>query len=609
MIRNEIVEVILGGKFIYPTDVSITMGVGRAYIDVTLSMLNNTTKVGDELVIRVNENEFKVKVSSIDNSKNNNATLICLGLPSKLEKTQPSDEEFEYSSSIELIEDSSKDIEVVSDLPVVEFVNQTYSGNTTPLSRILSMVELVKGEYWEQDSKLHLSKMKRISATAQPTHVFSDAEVFEYAYSENDTIELQTKDVIINPISDDIYSETSITLDFDNQINRGEVFFNPSLSKGYDYSSSGLDVMGEQVLQVQEEVSLIDGSHIELKGGVDRVISITLNGEPLSDYVLYPSHNVIRFEQRLTGEVSVTYQTLGLVVFCYITSSFNIRYFCSEIKDTIEIDPSAKINSKKCFVEMLPPITYERGGEVLLSVGSDYTLLFVEEKGAMNLETQDLVELAGGGTLTVKNLYTTTQWSNLQFMYNITSEVITEIEVMSKEVIEVDGVYLVYLDKHITSINDIYFGSQKLIGYEYIDDEFKPHITFQPKELRRKVDMSVNVTYTKVTIPQIGVNTPVTLIDVIGCAGVATLEVTLDDDALCRLPATFYIDIAKMFNLSITKIFGKTVGGDFGTLKIDNLGRVQVTVTQDKEYKINTTLLVKHSSITIDARNVPYGDL
>jgi hypothetical protein len=479
------------------------------------------------------------------------------------------------------------------------------------MSRILDMVNVIAGDAYEVGGTLYLDKAKAIPETPTITHSFVDSEIFSFAYSDKRESTLLTKQVLINPVVDDIYSETSVTLEFDDDTNRGELFFNPSLSKGLDYTIDGIEYREPTVSNKVEKISLDNSNYTTTLGGIDALNYITLDGEPLAttDYELYPQHNVIRFTSTLTGELEVSYTTKTVVVYAYRTLSFTVTYQCSQIKATIEVDADNVVNSGNCYAKINTPLTYEKGGSVYLSSGADSTFIFVERKGATNLVQYGTLTLAGGGTLTIKYIYDTTDWTDTDFMGNISSVTTTKIETTSGTVVYDEDLnkYVIFLDKPLTSINDIYFGSVLIDSseYSYNDTGLIPYIEFVDNTHENHLlDISMTVTLDEVTIPAPLAGHPVSLLDVITCDGVATEQFVPDDTTLCNLPATFKIDVASLFDVEISDIFGLVLKGDFGDLTIDNFGKVEVTVTTAKLYTIDASAVKENGTITVDANGV-----
>ena len=79
-------------------------------------------------------------------------------------------------------------------------------------------------------------------------------------------------------------------------------------------------------------------------------------------------------------------------------------------------------------------------------------VIFVEEKGATNLVQHTTLGLAGGGTLTIKYLYTDTDWTEKSFMSNLSSVLASTIESTSGEIIYDEGLdkYVLYLIKTVS---------------------------------------------------------------------------------------------------------------------------------------------------------------
>ncbi len=608
MIRNETVTVDIGGTQVYPTSVRITAGIGKGYNSCTINGLNITGSVGDTVTIVVNSDTYTFLVDKKDYGKNDKVIFHCKGLPCTLEDLSPTDTEYTYTDSDELIEDSRGSITVSNNLPTISFSAQSYAKISTPMSRILDMVDVVAGEAWEQNGTLYLAEQKVIEETPTVAHAFTDSEVLDFAYSENRDKSLKVKQVLLNPVSEDIYAEPAINFEYEDS--QGEIYFNPSLTAGYGYGINGLGYRPPVRSVKTEIITVDDDSYITTLGGIDDLVNITVDGEPLGsenvDYFLYSGFNIVRFNTPQTGEVEVTYYTKSVSVYVYRDTNFQITYQCMKCEGNIVIEADNVTNNGFCYTEIVEPFTYEDGGSVLITSGKDVTFVFVEVKGATNLVTEKIYTLNGGGTLTVKYLYKDTDWTEKGFMNNITSANKTTIETTKKEILYDEDLdeYVVFLDKPITSINDIYFGSQVLSGYSYVGTGNVPYITFNADDVGKEVDISMNIDLDEITIPAPTAGHPVTLFDVVSCGGVATTRVVLADDELCSLPATFKVDVAGAFDVPIEDCFGKDVTGDFGTLTVDNFGKVEITVSSQGVYTIDCSNIKDNGVITIDSQGV-----
>ncbi len=611
-VRNETMTVDVGGSFIYPESVSITSGIGKGYNTCNLVGKNLAGDVGDSVTILVNGDTHSFIVDMKDYGKQDKVTLRCNGIPCTLEDLSPTDNDYVYNNSDELIEDSRGSVTVVNNLPTISFASQSYSAVSTPMSRIMDMVAVVGGEAWEVNGTLYLDEQKSIEASPTIAHAVVDSEVFDFAYSEKRDNTLKLKEVLFNPINEDILGVPSITLDYNEDEFMGEVYFNPSLTAGYGYGINGLG-QREPVRSVKtEKVEVDDAGFINTMGGIDDVVSITVNGIPLgvldTDYFLYAGWNVVRFNTAQTGEVEVTYYTKSVSVYAFRTTNFQITYQCTLCEGTIEIDADNTTSSGNCYTEVVIPHTYEDGGTVLITGGEDCTLLFVEYKGADNLVTETTIGLTGGGTATIQYLYGTSDWESgdKTFMNNISSVDKSTIETTNKEILYDEDLdeYVVFLDKPITSINDIYFGSSIISGYAYDNTGVVPRITFNATDVGKEVDISMTIDLIEITIPAPSVGNPVRLLDVISCGGVATTEYVLADNVLCSLPATFDVDIAGAFDVPIEDCFGAEILGDFGSLIVNNFGMVNITVSTQGIFTLICNSVKDDGVITIDSQGV-----
>ena len=606
LIRNEVVTVDVGGTLIYPDSINITMGVGKGYNTATISGTSLVGSEGDSVTITMNGEVHAFLVNEKHYGKQDGVTFDCVGLPAVLEDERPSDEDFQYADSDELIETSRGSVAVVNNIPTIDFTGQTYSKTSTPMSRILDMVSVIGGEAYEIDGTLQLNPIAQIPDVATPI-IIDEPSVFDFSYSANRPQTIIAKEVLINPVTDDIYAESNIVLDYTDGEGRGELYFTPSLSSGVPYTIAGVTAREAVTSERLETFQLEGETVIKTLAGIDTIVyMMTDEGVEIDPalYTLYAGYNVIRFHDPITDGITIKYQTQSVTVYPTVTTRIIVTYDCALLDIILEIlEP---MFSGSCSINVVDTITYENGGHVEVSNEDDFTFIFIEARGATNLVTEKVQSLAGGGTLTIKYLYTTVDWADTSFMNAISSETKAIIEILTGEVIY-DALldeYVVFLDKPIDSINDIYYGNQILSGFTYVDTGAVPYISFLEADLGKGVSISANITIVDITIPAPTLNHPATILDIVGCGGVTSTELSHAEDTLCDLPATFNISISGAFNKEIVDVIGKILTGDFGTLTVDSFGNVTVTVTTEGVYSILCDSVASGGVITVDSVGV-----
>ncbi len=606
MIRNELVTVSIGGVSAYPLDLLLVAGVNKGYNTISFNGKNLDGAVGDTVIVNINGYTFSFILVSKRYKTKDDIYIVCNGLPFTLDNVSKSDDNISYQDSDALIEGERGTIVVSNQIPNIPLSSIVYTKSSTPMNRIVDMVNVVGGEVYEINGTLYLIEQKSIPSSPTIAHAFSDEEVFDFEYSDEIENSVLLKEVLINPITDDIYSEPSITVEYDEEVGIANVFFNPSLSLGNSYSFLGL-IPRPVTLMNKTDTILIDGeTYINTIGGIDSVLFIKLNGEPLEDYTMYSGYNVIKFDNALYGEIEIGYTTKQIL--CYVSSNttFSIKYNCVISGGSIEVNESSLI-SNDCKVNISTPFTYEDGGDVTCLKDTDLSLVFVEEAISTNLNVISDSVHAGGGSLKVSYISTEATWSDTTFMTNITSAVVSTIETTSGEIVYNDDLleYIVYLPLSPLSINTIVFGSVNITGYTYVSATI-PYISFQASDLGKKVDISMNVEVVEITVPTPTAGHKARFIDAVGCGGVMSREITTSGDAMCNIPATFKVDVASEFDVEISTIQGLTVVGDngLGDLVIDYFGKVEVTLTGANLYTLDCSNIKTNGRITLDARGV-----
>ena len=470
------------------------------------------------------------------------------------------------------------------------------------------MVTVIGGEAYEVGGTLHLEPIATIPSDATP-YVFSESDVIDFSYSDNREQTIKTQQVLINPITDDLYSENTILLDFDSELAKGVLLFNPSLSLGALPVIAGAVSSAQFTAEQVETYALLEDTSIVTKGGIDSIVYITLNGEPVlvTDYTMYVGYSIVRFHAPLTGEIEIKYQTRAISVYSNTDTIISVTYLCAQL--IAEVTVTGGSYSAPDTVEITDPITTDEGGAIQVAPACDVTFIFAEAKGAENLVTYKVQDLVGGGVLTIKYLYVDTDWTDTSFMDNITSELVNAIEVFSGTVIADStlGLNVVYLDKPIIDINDVFYGSQGLTGYTYVSAD-PPYITFASTDVGKDVEISANVELVEITVPPMGSAHDGVILDIISCgdgSGVTSSdEIGSSEVDLCSLPATFKINVAGAFGLEISDVVGVVLTGDLGNLTVDSLGEVEVSITTQGVFTIACDAIIADGVITVNSEGV-----
>ena len=617
MTRLESITVDIGGVTAYPTSLQITSGIGKGYNTCTMSGIYLIGNVGDNITININGQVFYFILDEKNFNGNGKVSMTAYGKPIILTDYVAVNTDYSYSNSNELINDAKSSIVVVNNLPLIEFTNQSYSKDSSALDRISDMVSVVKGDMYEVGGELYLDELNTISSNEPVAYTFSDSEVFSQSYTDKRDKSEKAKYVLINPITDDLISTSQVALEFSEDDKRGIVLFNPSLSKGFNYIINGLDDRSPTPTIVEEKIAINNESFFMTKGGIDSIETLKFNGDVLvldTDYFTYSGYNVIRFNNKLTGSISIRYYSKAVAVYTSMTTSFSVVYQCQRINGIIEIKDDGSTNgdsfvgSSQDFIDILDPLTYENGGSIEHTLDRDITLLFLEEKGSQNVvDFAQISSTSTGKYINIKYAYSTTDLSDTDksFMNNISDEKISKIVTEQHEIIydsELND-YVTHLDHNPTSINAVFYGSQAITNYTLHSDT-NSYISFSSSDIGKTVDISMNIDIVKITIPAPLSGNVLTLLDAIGDIGIATKQITHAEDNLCSLPSTFNVNIASSFDIAIADVYGKEVTGDFGSLIVDNFGNVNVTVTEAKVYTIICDNIKVGGKITLDAVGV-----
>ncbi len=600
MMRFDSVNVTCGNNVLSIDSLTITCGIGKGYNTATLSGLDLTCEVGDIIEISINNEVYSFLVFEKVFGKNTTVNLVCKGVPAKLDDEGFVEASNNYSNSLELINDCSRDVSTIISIPTISFQNQTYVKTNTSLACILDMVDVVGGEAYEYKRKLYLEELQRIPANPTIACDFDNFAVFSYNYSNKVDKFLKAKKVIINPITDDLYSEPNIQFDYSGLF--GTILFNPSLSSNLPYEIVGLEYDDPIFTFVTENIMLDNQTSLKLKAGVDDIEFLFIDGVPFSDYESFDKTNVLRFLTPQTGSLEIKYKTKSIKVHITQTSDFSISYQCMRISGQVFLTEQ----NYTCIAELLNnKLTYTTGGVMRINKGVDVSFIFLKSKTSSHLQIDGTITLIGGGTLTLKHRDNGGAWDT-SFEQNITSQ-IAEINNIENSMVVYDenlGEYVIYLSNTVKTITSVHFGSSIILGWSFVDD-VQQYLIFDSSHEGKTYEISFLMEVVDVTIPPPLENHPVTILDVIGCNGVSSFEFTKVEDDLCHLPVTFDINVYSLLNRQVDEVVGKEITSPtLGNFIVSSNGTITVTIETRFEHVLDCEQIVPLAEIVINSQGV-----
>ncbi|MEA2037658.1 MAG: hypothetical protein U9O94_09175, partial [Nanoarchaeota archaeon] len=551
------IKIDIDGLEIEPTSFSIVEGVGKGYNTCTVSGLNLVGEVGNFLTINIDGLQKRFYIDEKQYEENGNIVFLCKGISYLLDDESYTNNDLIFENSQDIYDAVSLAVEINNTIPIIDFKGQNYSKSSTSLSRILDMVAIVKGNAFEINGVLHLEPFKMISNNAPISHTIDDS--FGYSYTDKAPHYKKAKQVLINPKTESLLSKPNIIFDYENTM--GEIIFNPSLASGFEYVITGLDYVEPSNVYKTENYTLDEESHIKTLAGIDEISHILLNGELFEDYEFFPTHNIVRLFNEISGSFSIKYRTRKIDVNITRSTDFSIIYQCMRIADTVILN----VSNSSCLNEIVDStLTIDGGGKVRVNEGVDISFVFVDTKNSLNVTVDNEIPLASGGNLSIKHRYLGSDY-DVSFIDFIQSEVVEMFDTTSGAVIydETIGEYILTLNQQLESIENIYYGSQLVAGYTYHYNANPPYIVFDDAELDGKnLEISYKLNVVEITIPPILVD-EINFLDVIACGGLTSYTIE-HGDVMCELPSTFEIDVTKQFNISVNEAKGLVLRSDLG---------------------------------------------
>jgi len=597
------VKVSVGVVFISIKDFTITKGIGRGYNVASVSTMDDGCVVGEELQIIIDGVKDRFIIYSIAYGKNKDITITAKGLPSILEnEVYGITSKISYNNSDELIEDSRGSIAVINNLPLIDFKGLVYVKQNTPISRILDMVAVVNGDAYEYADVLHLEPFKTIADG--DTAIDVDEIVYDYNYMNILGKYTNVGSVYINHETDDVYSETNITL---QQINNTfNLLFNPSLNSNIPYLVDGITIDNTpRNLLKTETYSVVDTFYVKTIGGIDTVNSILLNGEPFIDYSLNTPTNIIEFNYNISGTLEITYKTKGLYGEVFTSVNYSIKYACKILSDYFNV--TTTVDNPNCIATLLEGVGVNSGASFNFSKGKDFTFIFAENNRGSTVDTLATHDLNGGGKLTIKYRYDTRL--TLPFIGYISntasSTIISKTDTVYYD--DVLGEYIISVNENMSSINSVHYGSLEVVSY--INNG--TYLSFDSSYLDKTLEVSYNIDVVKVVIPPLQIS-GLQFLDVIGCNGITSYPIgtsdVANDDMMCKLPSRFDVDIAGSFGLSIANVSGKVItSSGLGNFTVDGRGKITVELHSQNTYVLNCDTIIPSAEVYIDSQGVAYA--
>jgi len=598
-IEHNILSFIAGVKF-EVTSFNIVKGIGKGFNTCTCSSQDNIGSVGDtlDIIIDGKKNSFIVTDKTyVDGSK---ISYTCGGLPSILEQEALALREDYYTNSNELILDNIGNIELNNNIPNIDFKGQSYWSESNSLSRIIDMVNVVGGDVFEVDGVLTLTTFKTIPQNPQTVIDIPDANIISYSYSDKIGKFNKTNKVLINPKSETLYSNPDIEFVYDGSF--GNIYFNPSLSSGFEYTIIGLNHQPPTTMYKSDSILLTDATSVVASAGIDTMLYMLLDGEIFTDYELFDKTNIIRFLYPISGTLEYKFATQGIGVNITSTTPFLITYQCMKIQDLLVMTT----NNLSCSVKMLSPLTYQKTTTLQVNKGVDISFIFFDGKVAENINTDNTVILDGGGQLSIKHRYTDVDWLDLGFLNYITSSLTTVKDIFTGTVVYDTnlGLNVMFLPSDYSSVDSIYYGNTLITGWSYNNINNPPYIELSSEHEGKSMEVTYTQEVVNIEIPPPHSGHPVVALDVIACGGLHSFEYVNSEDMLCSLPATFNINVKEQFALSLDDVVGKTLLGDFGTLVVDDRGLISISVYEEGEFVISCDSIRTGAEILVDSRGV-----
>ena len=516
----------------------------------------------------------------------------------------------------EVLEFLTSALDVYIGLPDFTFYKGDFLLSGSYLNSIDKIVNVSGGTYYEKFNKLFFEKHFRIDSTTTPHIVIGDDILTSKEFSDNFDGSSLVQKVTFNPSANDITSYNLITMvtPDDGGCERPYFMFNPEPESTSDIESN-LGTISFTLRQVIHTDTISDNRLVRVDGAIRSIDSIAIDGVETTAYVFDVGHNVILFDEGVSGAVKVVYTTKTVTHYennGYYNSTdqtyfYSVLYKNQLLQQSIAQCADATGNLDSCTVIVSDDIKRDLPITIDVVNGTLNNMVFVSDPVA---PLEDVVgapayvKKAGG----FDDSFLTGVTETLD--YPITLSIRRTVENVTAELAFNDGFeYYGFVTPLGVNETEIMVGS-RLIYFSWVEEgrPYRIYYTRDSSILNGTATLTYNTTSTHYEIPPCGADNEVDTIDLYVCDRLQIVSYT-DPDAteVCLLPATIEIDVPELLDVDPTRASGRLITltsvDPVEEILLPTSGVFEYTFTAQTVYVFDTFNVRRGSNITVDTTN------
>ena len=358
----------------------------------------------------------------------------------------------------------------------------------------------------------------------------------------------------------------------------GELFVYPNPAGNIE-ASKGISPLNPVTLERKEQLGLLDDDVVTLKGAIESIKSITLNGAAISNHLFEVGHNVLYFTTTMRGTLEVVYTAYAYKGYTNIRLTPLGRFISFDLYYLDQVLKFQGFLSATCANTMTDgDMTCITPGEMRYDMG--FTLYTIG--GVPSFTFYDKNVIIYRTVVSTPENYISVEDATLEetqtgYRYKTRYQVDTALGAISSHVAVP---YTIVNDGGDWYFEFSAYYPDLLISYETAATR---HFVNFPKIVNGSVSMVVR-----------NANTD------------QVCEYVITADVPCELDQSIYVDCAGQLSLEVTDIYGASLtvldpNSNTLAVTVDAFGFVAVPVTVNGDYVINTATLKEKTSITLTA--------
>ena len=285
------------------TDATLSVSLNRGYNVATLT-INRPVELGNSVSIRLDQRQFDGFVYRVARSGHKTWNVECRTETAKLTTPfDPDQDIFEPATTAtelcQLFQDRSG-ITIEYNAAELHF-GRSFKRSGTMLDSLLAIARVTGSRLLcTDDNKITIDPVD-VPDTSNAI-ILNDSDIIDYAADIGSLESFGISTLIISSDSSEVTSRQKHTLEVDNCSGRFVLY--PVPASGVTFLG-GVTASYDDLQRLEEEETVDNATSIELKGEIDNVVGVSVNGFALSNWSY--SDCFVNFASPVTGQVKVTY--------------------------------------------------------------------------------------------------------------------------------------------------------------------------------------------------------------------------------------------------------------------------------------------------------------